>query len=174
MDKFDKGICFECSGSSEEDEDESEERDGDGDVDEDNGYESCVEDSDDSDDDFEFEDDSEHYLLRGRKKRIYAYDQLSEEEKRDSAKKATISTCRCSNGHCLRGGVEVENLIYKLRAQANIKSDEELFTYVRSHFDPVASYVVSAKRFKVGRNMKLGTILYISSYYFVLLLEFLR
>jgi len=98
----------------------------------------------------------ESYLLRGRKKRIQAYNLLSEDDKWDLAKEATISICRCKNKHCLRGGDDIVAFIVALRRKTNLKSDSELFAYVQSAFDPVATND-SRDRFVVGRGMKLSS-----------------
>jgi len=116
----------------------------------------------DSDSDSEYYDSSddegqgENYLLRGRKKRIFAYNKLSAEEKWDLAKEATITKCRCKNKHCLRGGDTLVAFLVALRKKTNLKSDAELFSYVQSAFDPVATSD-SRDRYVVGRSMKLSS-----------------
>ena len=106
--------------------------------------------------DDEGESRGENYLLRGRKKRIFAYNNLSTDDKWDLAKQATITKCRCKDGHCLRGGDEVVRFIVALRKKNNLRSDSELFDHVISNFDPVATSD-ARDRYVVGRNMKLSS-----------------
>jgi len=108
-------------------------------------------DDDDSDDDVE-----EHHLLRGRAARIKAYKMLSYDQRINLAKIATTKLCRCSNGHCLRGGPTLERYIYELRESEIRMKDSELFKYCLNAFRPVAVFDPARQRFCVGKNLLLG------------------